>query len=304
VGDNMRTIKRIKQTLFLLLMLMGILIALYGTTKIQINLSNQEITKYFLASGNPYIDVDLNMTKKITSFISGFDIDNPITILKYNLILKQDDFSLLKKQTAYIEDPKYLINNKPVIYIYNNNQLENYKDQKNNIGTNVLMASYYLRDQLQNFDIDADVEATNFTNLYINNKDVYKIVQPTIKDRLIKYNDYLLIDIGRDIASYKKTTITYENNNLARFSFLVDSGNDKSIALAQTLSDRLNNLVPNISRGLVYDSNDIINNLSLSDKMIIVRCGGQNNSFEEVKLSLSYLAQAINNYLGETYGEI
>lgn len=300
----MRTIKRIKQTLFLLLMLMGILIALYGTTKIQINLSNQEITKYFLASGNPYIDVDLNMTKKITSFISGFDIDNPITILKYNLILKQDDFSLLKKQTAYIEDPKYLINNKPVIYIYNNNQLENYKDQKNNIGTNVLMASYYLRDQLQNFDIDADVEATNFTNLYINNKDVYKIVQPTIKDRLIKYNDYLLIDIGRDIASYKKTTITYENNNLARFSFLVDSGNDKSIALAQTLSDRLNNLVPNISRGLVYDSNDIINNLSLSDKMIIVRCGGQNNSFEEVKLSLSYLAQAINNYLGETYGEI
>lgn len=304
MGDNMRTIKRIKQTLFLLLMLMGILIALYGTTKIQINLSNQEITKYFLASGNPYIDVDLNMTKKITSFISGFDIDNPITILKYNLILKQDDFSLLKKQTAYIEDPKYLINNKPVIYIYNNNQLENYKDQKNNIGTNVLMASYYLRDQLQNFDIDADVEATNFTNLYINNKDVYKIVQPTIKDRLIKYNDYLLIDIGRDIASYKKTTITYENNNLARFSFLVDSGNDKSIALAQTLSDRLNNLVPNISRGLVYDSNDIINNLSLSDKMIIVRCGGQNNSFEEVKLSLSYLAQAINNYLGETYGEI
>ncbi len=308
MGDKMPAIKVIKQALFLLFMFLGVLIALYGIFKMQLNFSNKEITKYLLESGNPYINTKLNMAKKITSFFSGFDLDNPITILKYNLILKQDNLALLKKQTAYIEDPKYLFVDKPSVYIHNTNQLENYKSDKQSIKPNVLMASYYLRDQLQKFDIGTIVENTDFTSYYTDNLDIniiYKVVEPTIKDRLIKYSDYLLlIDISRDVGGYKKTTLNYDNKNMAKLQFLVKKDNSKSIALAQILSDYLNKLVPDLSLGLIYNSDDITANLSLSDKMVIIKCGGVDNSFEEIQLSLSFLAQAIDKYLGETYGKI
>ena len=60
----------------------------------------------------------------------------------------------LKKISSYIEDPNPVDIDNPIIYIYNSHQLENYNNTNLDIygiTPNVLMASYLLKEKLNNF---------------------------------------------------------------------------------------------------------------------------------------------------------
>lgn len=299
----------IKKSAFLIVLFSGVFISLQGIIQIDLPLSNHDLVSYLVEESNSYIDTDFNLVKKMTSFLSGFDLDNPITILERNFVARKDTLNDLMYQTSYIADPKYTKVNKPVIYIYNTRQLEAYADKNNLLKPNVMMATYSLRDELEKLDISAYVETTDLTNNLIKSNNLYdetsKIIRPVISDTLTKYpNLRLIIDLGRDIANYSVTTLKKSNSNYSKFLFIVNSKYTQNITLAQKLSDKLNSVESNLSRGLVYKNDYSITNLDLSDNMLIIKCGGVDNSIEEVKRSLTILAQVINSYLGETYGEI
>ena len=72
--------------------------------------------------------------------------------------------------------------------------------------------------------------------------------------------------------------------------------------LALNISNKLNELIPNISRGIVKKSGEGVNgiyNQDLNTNMILIELGGQYNQIEELSNTLEILSYVIINYLKE-----
>lgn len=262
-----------------------------------------------------------NINETLNRIFSGFAKPENIIYASLNKNITKDDLSVFKENddnynyennnTSYVEDPSPIKVNKPTVYIYNTHQLEEYSSDlinDYNVRPNVLMASYILKENLNNNKIPTIVETANIKKYLDNNnlkyKYSYKASRHFIKQAVIKNKSLdFFIDIHRDSAKKETTTFTKDNKSYAKIMFIVglDHKNyKKNLVLAESLNNNLMIKLPGISRGIVKKSGPKVNgiyNQDIHPNTILVEIGGIDNNIEQVYNTMEILATVISEYL-------
>ena len=296
-------------------------ITFYYSLKNSNNINNKEFINFLLKGGNSHLIGDyklINIVNNSTKFLFSIDFTNPSSILDRSITSSSkdyehnDDYSNLeelKKISSYIEDPNPVDIDSPIIYIYNSHQLENYNSSNLDIygiTPNVLMASYLLKEKLNNKGISTIVEDTNMTDfLNLNNwnhANSYKASRIFILDKKNKYNSLkYFIDIHRD--SVKNTTSVIEGKRYAKILFVVGLEHDNykaNLDSANKLNELANKYYPNLSRGIYKKEGpgvDGVYNQDISSNSILIELGGIDNNIDEVLNTTEAISNILYYYI-------
>lgn len=302
--------------------------------KVKLTTSNEEFLLAMMKDSNHHILYKKDKKSFLTSatkFLTGIDMNSPTSTLETVFRYKQEpqekktlfvtnpvkeievpeDSNNINKETEYIEDPKPIKVDEPRVYIYNTHQLENYS-MKNleayNITPNVMMASYLLREKLNNNGVGTIVEETNINEyMKLNNwtsKDAYKATKQFIKSVMSKYQNLdLLIDLHRDAISKSSSTVTINGKNYAKVLFVIGLNNPnykKNMEIAEKLNNMIKAKYTNLSRGILEKKGAGVNgvyNQDVSEKVVLIECGGYENTIDEVSNTIEALSVIITEYL-------
>lgn len=238
-----------------------------------------------------------NKISKFRKYVIDSTINRPLSLLNY-----------YEKNSDINEDTliptNYIINDKPIIYIYNTHQKEKYSDDKT-----VLDASNIFRDELNKYNIDVIVEQRDITEFMRTNNISYAYSYYAskfyIKDIMSKNKLDLMIDLHRDSVDKSAVTLKLDGKGYAKILFVV-GGENKNYKDNYSLAHHINNMIiskyPNISRGIIVKSGKNVNgiyNQDLSKDMILLELGSDDSNFDEVKNTITILAPIIGEYLHE-----
>lgn len=257
----------------------------------------------------------------ILSKIEIFKSDNFINILKNTSINKLntidlnlkgeyllnigltsfDDITFTKEVFKQTETPKN--NKKPRVYIYNTHQTEEYKTIENyNLTPTVHTASYILKDMLKEYNISSIVEdndlKTDLNKMGYTYSQAYKVSRKWLED-LNDPNLDLYIDLHRDSIKYSLSNISVEGIDYAKIMFVVGTNYNyqENMNVAKSIISEIEKINPNISRGVFTRVS--VYNQDYNKNCVLIEVGGPESTYASVSNTLSVLALAIKNYLGE-----
>ena len=331
---------KIRYLLYLTIIYLSFAFTFYYGFKDKEIISNEEFISMILKSNNPNMLSEYqapNVINSTVKFFLNLDFSNPSSLLNIHqfkdknnetketpteetiTIEHNDDYSNmeeLEEISKYIEDPNPVDTDNPIIYIYNSHQLENY-DSANleiyGITPNVLMASYILKEKLNDKGLSTIVEDTDMTEfLRINNWDhssSYKASRLLILDKQSKYSSLkYFIDIHRDSVTKDVSTITINDKRYARILFVVGLDHDNyqpNLDVANAINDIANKSYSGLSRGVLTKTGlnvDGVYNQDLSPNSILIEVGGYENNIEEVFNTIEALSDILYKYIGDQNG--
>ena len=277
------------------------------------DITNEEYINLILSDS--YKNVNDNFINNVVKLFSKnfhplevLYIPKETSIISYE---KEYNYDELKSISTHIENPKDINVDKPILYIYNTHQLENYikDDDIDAVTPNVMMTSYLLREKLYELGIESIVEDTNmkdFMNTTFNKDDYYKASKTLLLDKKEKYNTLkYYIDIHRDTVNKKISTIKIDNKNYARVLFVIGLDNKnykKNYDIALILNSKLNEKYPGISRGIYKKSGKDVNgvyNQDIDSKVMLIEFGGIENNIDEVLNTVTAFSEIFNEFIGE-----
>lgn len=189
------------------------------------------------------------------------------------------------------------------IYIYNTHQIEEYRTIENyNLTPTVHTASFILKDMLKEYNIGAIVEEkdlkTEMNNLGYTYNQAYKVSRKWLEDLNDNKLD-LYIDLHRDSVNYNLSNVKIDGKDYAKIMFVVGTNYNYEINMnvANSLIKEIEKINQKISRGLF--TRHSVYNQDFNKNCVLIEVGGPESSYESVSNSLSVLARAIKNYLGE-----
>lgn len=268
----------------------------------------KKLAKYLIKEGfnnqiNKYKDYD------------PLNIAEPLQLIQSNL-----NFKYINNNIDIVET---LENNKedisePLVYIYNTHDEEKYKYLSNgayNIVPNVRLASLILEEKLNDIGINTISEDKSIQTILNEHqwsyKDSYKASRLLLEEAKDNYESLkYYIDIHRDSISKDKTTLEYNDDEYARILFVIGSDNkdyDDNLEMANKINNYLNDMVPDISRGISMKEGPLVNgvyNQDFSSNLILIEIGGNENNIVEVSNSINILADALYKYIkGDNYAK-
>ena len=325
-SNKLRVIKR----LFLITIIyISFSYSFYYSLRKNKDINNSNFIKSLVRMGNSnnlYNNKLINVVNSTINFITHVDITKPSSIIasyvsktnNYNSITLEhnDDYSNLeelKKISSYIEDPYKVDISKPIIYLYNTHQLENYNNKNlsiYNITPNVLMASYILKEKLNKNGISTIVEDTNlseFLNLnHWNYASSYKATRMLLLEKMNKYDSLkYFIDIHRDSVNRNSTTVTINNKTYAKILFVIGlehKNYEYNLEVTNKLNDLIKEDYPSLTKGIYKKSGkgvDGIYNQDVDKNCILIEIGGVDNTIEEVYNTLEVLSNVLTKFVGE-----
>lgn len=169
--------------------------------------------------------------------------------------------------------------------------------------TNMLSLQEMITSHFQMNGIATDVLGVdNMKVLQTQGKEYYQAydtMRTFVKKQLDKTEYDIIIDFHRDSAKKATTTVQQNGVRYARVAIVIgtEHSNHKwNLATATKLSTTLNNIVPNISRGVIPKGGDGVDgkyNQDLSKSLILIELGGIENTEEELNRTIAVLAKAI-----------
>jgi len=314
--------KKIKYTFLLLIVYLVFAYTFYYSFKNVSNTTNQEFIKFLLNNGNANFREDDRLSKILNKTINYFlkiDITRPDTLFNENIIGYKNDADLevdlekLKQISYYISDPNKIDTDKPIIYIYNTHQLENYNNDNLSIygiTPNVLMASYLLKEKLNEIGLPSIVEDTNITEFLSLNHwsfaDSYKASRIFMLDKKNTYSSLkYYIDIHRDSVGKNVTTVKINNKNYARILFVIGlehKGYYDNLELATNINKLFDKYYPGLSRGIYKKEGANVNgiyNQDISKNVMLIELGGVDNNILEVLNTINAISDILSMYINE-----
>ena len=281
---------------------------------IKLYLSNEEFIMNLLNDSNYYKKYeDKNIIKKINNYLYNVNLNEPVTLLEnmFNYESTSEYYpEVLETITKHINDPTNDVIDNPIVYIYNSHQLENY-DSSNyepyNITPNVMMASYLLKEKLNNYNIPTIVEEGNINEfIKINNWDYnysyiasrYFIEEAKRKYPSIKY----FIDIHRDSVTKEYSTAIINDISYAKVLFVVGLDHDNYKGNLDFANNVNNRLINGISKGIIKKSGPNVNgiyNQDISSNALLIEVGGYQNKIDEVYNTIDVLANTLKEVINE-----
>jgi len=320
--------KKIKYILIIIFIYSTFAYTFYNSFKNNKKISNENFINFLLNNGNSNFINEYHFPQIINKTMNYFlkiDLTKPeslfnSTIIGYqNKVEKNEDeeeysnLEELKEISYYIEDPNKVDINNPIIYIYNSHQLENYNNDNleiYGITPNVLMASYLLKEKLNNKGISTIVEDTNLTEfLELNNWNYANSYRASRIFMLDKQNTYkslkYYIDIHRDSVNKALSTVTINNKPYARILFVVGlehKNYQKNLDLANQINELFNKHYKGLSRGVLKKEGktvDGIYNQDISNNAMLIELGGVDNNIDEVLNTITAIADILSIYIKE-----
>lgn len=306
----------------------------YNSFKNNDKISNEQFITFLLNNGNSNFTNEYKfptILNKTMTYLLKIDLTKPDTLFNNSILgytnqintniekennNDSDEYSNLeelKEISYYIEDPNKVDIDNPLVYIYNSHQLENYNNDNleiYGITPNVLMASYLLKEKLNQRGISTIVEDTNLTEfLELNNWDHASSYKASRIFMLDKQNTYkslkYYIDIHRDSIGKSLSTTTINDKPYARILFVVGlehKNYQKNLDLANKLNDLFNKHYQGLSRGVLKKEGQNVNgiyNQDISENSILIELGGVDNNIDEVLNTINAIADILNIYIKE-----
>ena len=300
----------------------------YNSFKNSKIISNETFINFLLNNGNSNFNYEYkfpNIINKTMSYLLKIDFTEPATLFNESILgyanssVEEDDYSnleALKEVSYYMSDPNKVDIENPIVYIYNSHQLENY-DNSNleiyGITPNVLMASYLLKEKLNEKGISTIVEDTNLTEfLELNNWNHAMSYRASRIFMLDKQNTYkslkYYIDIHRDSVNKDLSTVTIDDKAYARILFVVGlehKNYQKNLDLANEINDLFNKYYKGLSRGVLTKEGagvDGIYNQDISSNAMLIEVGGVDNNIDEVLNTINAISDILSIYIGDNNG--
>lgn len=295
----------------------------YNSFKNSKAISNEAFINFLLNNGNSNFNYEYkfpNIINKTMTYLLKIDFTEPATlfnesILGYTNPQEEDDYSnleVLKEVSYYMSDPNKVDIENPIVYIYNSHQLENYNNYNleiYGITPNVLMASYLLKEKLNEKGISTIVEDTNLTEfLELNNWNHAMSYRASRIFMLDKQNTYkslkYYIDIHRDSVNKELSTIKINDKTYARILFVVGlehKNYKKNLDLANDINDLFNKHYKGLSRGVLKKEGanvDGIYNQDISSNAMLIEVGGVDNNIDEVLNTINAISDILSIYIG------
>ena len=199
-----------------------------------------------------------------------------------------------------LQTQEYLEIKRKKIYIYNTHQKEGYQT-----GT-VMDGAQYLKQLLENKGYDVVFETQSFDEYKITHEmdltETYPTSRIFLEQNINKYGPFdLIIDFHRDGLSRENSIVNINNQTYAKMMMVLGGGssNYESVTYnSQILHQAVDEILSGVMRSDFFRSNTVYNQ-DYTQRMLLIEVGGQHNTYEEVKLSLQLLADAIDICLKE-----
>ena len=269
---------------FFLLFVFSLFFSFYILNKSNIEIDDKEIVQLLLN----YKDNDANkIRKKIKSFFSvpSALLDNDY--FEYVVpVSKNDDL------TSSVDAS----DKKPLIYIYNSHQGEEYASStlaEYTVAPTVMFADYIFQDVLEKNNYKAIVEEASIKEILNMNswKYAYSYMASRVlledaknKNPSLKY----FVDIHRDSLEKGRTTIEIEGKKFAKTIFLIRLENEnyeENLSFTEKINNLLNEKYPGLSKGIYKKGGPGVNgvyNQDFSKRAILIEIGGYENTPSEV----------------------
>lgn len=219
-----------------------------------------------------------------------------IEIDNINAQLLREDFKVQKANTILLyhthTDEAFLKGDQD----YVETSLGRTKDQNYSI----VKVGDIFKTSLQNFGFTVIHDKTdNVRNGFYN---AYDTSYETIKQYIGKVDVY--VDMHRDAYSGKEPNfITNEGKEYAYIAFVVANGENytykpnwqENYKIAKLLNDKLNELCPGISKGIIFKDKRF--NQHVSDSCLLIEMGNEKNTLGQVEASAELVAQAFSQAL-------
>lgn len=247
--------------------------------------------------------INLNI-KKIISRKVEESINNPILFLEDNIKLKKEKVEIVNMvvEEEKKQQEEVIIENKPLVYIYNTHQTETYFDYS------VYDAASLLSEKLNNNGIKSLFEEKSIPVFMQDNNlkysKSYTVSRKYLNEAKDKYNSLnYFFDIHRDALSKNKSTINIDGKNYAKILLLVGLENpnyERNLINAEKLNEIINKKINGISRGIMKKEGENVNgiyNQDVSDNVFLIEIGGNHNTKEEVINTVNVLTECIIEYI-------
>lgn len=295
----------IKYIFYIILVTIGYQICYGILINIKLFSSNEEFLKALIQNSNYYLKYEKNdnIVKTVTNFLIDIDVNDPTTII--NKVFKNETHSDIKAEpvSKHISDPSPEVKKDPIVYIYNSHQLENYDGSDYeiyNITPNVMMASYILKERLNEMGISSIVEEGNITEfIQANNWNYnysYDASRYFINEAISNYPTLkYFIDIHRDSVNKNEGTTIIDGKNYAKILFVVGLAHQNyqlNLDLANDLNKSIASAYPTLCRGVLTKKGAGVNgiyNQDISPNTILLEIGGYQNTIDEVMNTINII---------------
>ena len=263
-------------------------------------INNTTFYKYLINDINSKYEYNYNINSKI--------IYNTLNKIVDISSLDHKDSKEVFKVEKTIEKKEEVIPKKPIVYIYNTHESESYSlpfVSDYSVTPDVKLASYILKDYLNDFGIESFVEKKSIKK-YLNKYKLdytgsYAASRAYMKEELKNNNYKILIDLHRDSARHKYTLYEKNNKKYAKIMFVLTTKHKnykKNESFVTNINKRIIKKYKGLSRGIIK-RDDVIFNQDLSPRAILIELGGVDNTLEEINNTLYVLAKVIKDYIKE-----
>lgn len=309
MAKKFKSKKRHKNRFFKILLLIILIFTFSLCLSFFASFFSNESVLYFLLDTNLKWESVTNKRSDIIDFLLDYTIGRQE--------IEEDVYDGSNSKNEYISDPDPKENHEyPVVYIYNTHQGEEYVGdnlQEHDVIPTVMLASYRLREKLNQNNIYTMVETNKISEiLKINNWNYgssYKASKLLMSDakeknQTLKY----FLDIHRDSVSYKLSTLDYNGKKYAKVLFVVGTdyeGFEKNLEFSEKLSEKINTIIPGLSRGVLKKGGKGVNgiyNQDFSSNTLLIELGGTYNKLEEVTNTVDIISESLLDLIGWCYG--
>ena len=285
IAKNTNKNKKLKKYFLFFMFIIGIYISYKYLESKNIELKDKEFVNLLIDNSFKYNEADI--IEKIVN--KTYKYSNPIKLLskEYNKYLDVTTPVVKEEEKQEV---------KPLIYLYNTHQTEEYKSSKLlefTINPTVMISNYILEDIFNKNGFTTLVEERNIKEILNNNnwkyQDSYKASRILLEDAY-KNNNTLeyFIDIHRDSLTHDKTYININGKKKEKILFVVGLENqyyERNLELIEKINYKLNEQYNGLSKGILKKGGDGVNgiyNQDFNKNVILVEIGGYESTTTEV----------------------